>query len=139
MIFIVWTYVYRIIIERLSLFVLIVFYREGSYSWTTTVWQTAGNLYYNSDFGEQVSFFVQLQICGNVSNIKYKSCNVTSPVYLVGVRIDQNVWMCISMYAPTLLCMHVSASSGNLDQLDHFDQLSNLNWWVNKSISLITW
>ncbi|XP_065901901.1 uncharacterized protein [Dysidea avara] len=56
--------------------------REGSYSWTETVWNTAGNLYYNTNFGEKTSFFIQLQICGNVSNIKYKSCNVTSPVYL---------------------------------------------------------
>jgi len=85
-------------------FVLVMLHREGSYSWNSTVWDTAGNLYYNSDFGEQVSFFIQLQICGNVSNIKYKSCNVTSPVYLVCVLI--------SMFENSSYCILTKSAKG---------------------------
>ena len=76
---------------------------EGSYSWTETVWNTAGNLYYNTNFGEKTSFFIQLQICGNVSNIKYKSCNVTSPVYLVSVTVHNCA--CIHVCKYIIICM----------------------------------
>ena len=58
-------------------------YRDGSYSWNQTVWQTAGNIYYNTDFGDSSSFYIQLQICGDVSDVKFPACNVSSPVYLV--------------------------------------------------------
>ena len=72
-----------LILNLLYIVYILIYYRDGSYSWNQTVWNTAGNLYYSTDFGESVDFTIQLQICGDVSNVMFKACNVSSPVYLV--------------------------------------------------------
>ena len=49
-----------------------------------TLWNTAGTIYYSTEFGESAKYFIQLQICDDVSDVKFPACNVSSPVYLVG-------------------------------------------------------
>lgn len=55
---------------------------NGSYSWMETLWNTAGTIYYSTEFGESAKYFIQLQICDDVSDVKFPACNVSSPVYL---------------------------------------------------------
>ena len=60
-----------------------------AYQWNQTVWDTAGNLFTNTDYSDQVHLMLQVQVCRNITKpIMPNVCNVSAPAYMVNISYN---------------------------------------------------